>query len=236
MQRIFLAGLVIVAGNYGSGKTEVAVNLAVHQKQQGLNVRVADLDLVNPYFRTREVRRALEAMGIEVILPPEPLLQADLPILMPQVAGMIKNPGDLAILDVGGDDAGATVLAALHHAFAELQGSVTMIQVVNPYRPNTASAQGCLDMRRAIEASARKPVDKWVGNTHMLEETTLEHFQFGLEFMEALQKKSGLKVAFVTAPHDLVPLIETEQLRWPVLPIHRQLVPPWTKAVGFARV
>jgi hypothetical protein len=227
-----LTGVVIIVGNYGSGKTEVAINLAVHQKQRGIDVRLADLDLVNPYFRTREARRTLEAMGIGVILPPERLMQADLPILMPQVAGLIKEPGDLAILDAGGDDAGAMVLSALQHAFEKLKGPVTMMQVVNPFRPNTGSIDGCLNMRRAIENRARMPVDKWVGNAHMLEETTLEDFQFGCDFMASLQEASGLDVEFVTAPQKLSPLIETEQLKWPVLPIHRQLVPPWKKTEG----
>ena len=235
MSGIRLTGVVIIVGNYGSGKTEVAVNLAVYQRQLGIDVRVADLDLVNPYFRTREARRTLESMGIGVILPPERLMQADLPILMPQVAGLVRAPGDLAILDVGGDDAGATVLAALQQAFAQVKGTVTMMQVVNPFRPNTDSIEGCLNMRRAIESRARMPVNRWVGNAHMLEDTSLEHFQFGVEFMDSLQSASKLEVEFVTAPRELLPLIETQRSRWPVLPIHRQLVPPWKKAAGFEK-
>jgi len=234
VERICLSGVVIIVGNYGSGKTEIAVNLAVHQKRRGINVRVADLDLVNPYFRTREARAVLAAKGIDVVLPPERLLQADLPILIPQVAGLIKAPGDLAILDVGGDDAGATVLAALHHVLAQLEGKMTMIQVVNPFRPNTGSVEGCLKMRGIIESSARLSINRWACNAHMLDETTLDHLRFGNQFMESLQKASGLKVEFVTAPHDLVRQIEAGQSSWPVLPIYRQLVPPWKKAVGFA--
>lgn len=233
ISKIRLTGVAIIVGNYGSGKTEVAVNLAVQQKLLGCNVRLADLDLVNPYFRSREVRRTLEALGIGVILPPDQLLQADLPVLMPQVAGLIGAPGDLAILDVGGDDAGATVLAALHQAFAQLKDPVTMLQVVNPFRPNTDSIEGCLKMRRAIETSARMQVGKWVGNAHMLEETNLEHFRFGHTFMGALQDRSGLDVEFVTAPHQLMPGIQPDQVRWPVLPIYRQLVPPWKKPAAF---
>ena len=233
MGRINLAGVVIIVGNYGSGKTEVAVNLAVDQKRRGLSVRVADLDLVNPYFRTREARQALNSAGIELILPPDRLLQADLPILMPQVAGLIGNPGDLAILDVGGDDVGATVLSALQNMFVPLKEQLTVMQVVNPFRPNTGSVEGCLNMRRAIEASARMPVNNWVGNAHMLDETTIEHFRFGLDFMASLQDESGLGVKFITAPHDLLPQVEGEQPAWPVLPIHRQLVPPWKKPADF---
>ena len=90
-------------------------------------------------------------------------------------------------------------------------------------------------MRRAIETRARMPVNKWVGNAHMLEETSLEHFQFGREFMGSLQKASNLDVEFVTAPYELLPFIDMERLGWPVLPIHRQLVPPWKKAAGFEK-
>jgi hypothetical protein len=232
---IRLTGVVIIVGNYGSGKTEVTVNLAFHQKQRGTHVKVADLDLVNPYFRAREARRSLEAMGIEVVLPPEHLLQADLPILMPQVAGLICESGSLIILDVGGDDVGATVLAALQQAFRRLDGPVNMMQVINPYRPNTESIEGCLQMRRAIESRARIPVSRWIGNAHMLEETSLEHFRHGHDFMSHLQDASGLEVEFVTAPHELLPLVEKEQSNWPILPIHRQLVPPWKKAARPAK-
>jgi len=106
---ISLNGIVVIVGNYGSGKTEVAINLAVNRKRSGLDVRIADLDLVNPYFRTREARKALEALGIKVVLPPQEYLHADLPILSPTVAGMIRQPDGLTLLDVGGDDAGFTV-------------------------------------------------------------------------------------------------------------------------------
>lgn len=232
---IRLSGVVIIVGNYGSGKTEVTVNLAFHHQQLGMQVQVADLDLVNPYFRAREARKALEGMGIGVILPPEELMQADLPILMPQVAGLIGGPGELALLDVGGDDVGATVLAALQQAFRRVEGPVTMMQVINPFRPNTESIDGCLRMRQAIEKKACLPVAKWIGNAHMLEETSLEHFRQGHDFMRSLQDASGLGVEFVTAPHELLPLIDIQQSDWPVLPIHRQLVPPWKKAVRFEK-
>ena len=228
---IQLTGVVIIVGNYGSGKTEVAVNLAFHHKQLGMQVQVADLDLVNPYFRAREARKILEKTGIGVILPPERLMQADLPILVPQVAGLIGGSADLAILDVGGDDVGATVLAALQQAFRGMEGPVAMMQVINPYRPNTESIDGCIRMRRAIENKACLQVGKWIGNAHMLEDTALEHFRYGHDFMRDLQESSGVGVEFITAPHQLLPMIDTEQMDWPVLPIRRQLVPPWKKAV-----
>jgi hypothetical protein len=228
---IGLSGIVIIVGNYGSGKTEVAVNLAMHQQRRGTHVRIADLDLVNPYFRTREARITLKAMGIEVVLPPERLMHADLPIVMPQVAGLFRAPGELTILDMGGDDVGTTVLASLANAFKDLERSVQMLQVVNPFRPNTGSVQGCLKMRRVIEDRAHMPVHKWVGNAHLLDETTIEHIYEGEAFMAALSDADGAAVAFVTAPQHLVPRLDLNRLSRPVLPIYRQLVPPWRKAV-----
>ena len=134
---INLNGLVVIVGNYGSGKTEVSINLAVNRKRAGLDVGIADLDLVNPYFRTREARITLTDLGIKVILPPEQYLHADLPVLSPTIAGMIQDSGDLMILDVGGDDAGAMVLSALANAFSGKR--VHMLQVVNPLRPQTST-------------------------------------------------------------------------------------------------
>ena len=94
---IRLNGLIVIVGNYGSGKTEVSINLAVNRKQAGLSVGIADLDLVNPYFRTREARTTLTDFGIQVILPPEPYLHADLPVLSPTIAGMIRDSETVAI-------------------------------------------------------------------------------------------------------------------------------------------
>jgi hypothetical protein len=227
---IDLSGIVIIVGNYGSGKTEVAVNLAMHHRCGGTRVRIADLDLVNPYFRTREARTALKAMGVEVVLPPEHLMQADLPILMPQVAGLLRSTGGLTLLDAGGDEAGATVLAAMADVFNEKDQRVQMLQVVNPFRPSTDTVDGCLKMRRAIETRARRTVTRWVGNAHMLDDTTVEHLYQGGAFMASLEEADVVPVAFVTAPHHLVPELNMDRKRYPVLPIHRQLVPPWRKA------
>ena len=157
-------------------------------------------------------------------------MQADLPIVMPQVAGLLRSSGELTILDVGGDDVGATVLASLADVFNEQDRPIQILQVVNPYRPNTESVEGCLKMRGAIEAKARMTVTQWVGNTHMLDETTIDHVYQGDAFMASLEAADKVPVHFITAPQQLVPDLDMNKLRHPVLPIHRQLVPPWRKA------
>jgi hypothetical protein len=223
-----LNGIVIIVGNYGSGKTEVTINLAMNQQRYGAQVSVADMDLVNPYFRTREAKQTLTEAGIHMVLPPDRLLQADLPILSPEVAGLIRNPGDLAILDAGGDDVGVTVLAALADAFKESKRTVHMFQVVNPFRPTTDSIEGCLKVRAAIEATAGMAVTGWVGNANMLGDTTIEQIDEGRRFLETLAEQSHLPLMFVTAAaHLMGQLKKIGSGGYPILPIFRQLVPPW---------
>ena len=228
---ISLNGIVAIVGNYGSGKTEVAINLAVNRKRSGLDIRIADLDLVNPYFRTREVRKALEAFGIKVILPPQEYLHADLPILSPTIAGIIRRPDGLTLLDVGGDDAGAMVLAALGDAFSGLD--VHMLQVVNPLRPQTATVEGCLKIKDEIEAAAKLTISGLIGNANLIDETGIPQIYDGHDFLQKLSAASGLPLAFITVARELLAAIEIQRFNCPVLPIARQLVPPWKEAGDF---
>ncbi len=215
-------------GNYGSGKTEVAINLALQQKKQGTDVRIADLDLVNPYFRTREARAVLGKAGIDLVLPPEQYMHADLPILSPAIAGMIRQPAELTLLDAGGDDAGATVLAALAHVLKDRE--VRMLQVVNPFRPFTDTVEGCIRIRREIEDAAKLPVRGLMGNANLIDETRPEHIYEGYAFVRKLSEETGLALECVTVPAGLMSQMDLSRIHCPVLPIHRQLVPPWKQA------
>jgi len=226
---INLEGIVVISGNYGSGKTEVSINLAVNRKRAGVDVRVADLDLVNPYFRTREARGALSDLGIEVVLPPGKYLYADLPILSPAIAGMIRQPSQLTLLDAGGDDAGVTVLAALAEPLREKK--VRMLQVVNPFRPFTDSVQGCLKMRDEIEKASKMTITGIIGNGNLIDETELADIYKGYDFVKALSEESGLPLEFITIASELLPKADMKYFSCPALPIKRQLVPPWKKAV-----
>ncbi|MFO8085085.1 MAG: cobalamin biosynthesis protein CbiA [Desulfobacterales bacterium] len=226
---INIEGIVIIAGNYGSGKTEVAINLAVHRKSAGIDVRLADVDLINPYFRTREAKQTLASLGIEVVIPNEKYFHADLPILSPNVAGMIRNPSRLTILDAGGNDAGVAVLAALADS---LRGkSVKMLQVVNPFRPFTETLEGCIKIKEEIEKRAKIQMTGLIGNANLLNETTPEHIEEGYEFVLNLARQTGLVLEFITAPIDLFSRLNHDLFSCPVLPIKRQLVPPWKQSV-----
>ena len=219
--------LIIVVGNYGSGKTEVAINLALALAGQGAAVQLADLDLVNPYFRSREARDLLEAQGIRVVVPPRRLASSDLPIVVPEIRGMLRPPpGTRTIFDVGGDDVGARVLGSLRQELAD--GSYELWQVINANRPFTADVEGCLAMQRGIEQASRLQVTGLLVNSHLIDETTPETVLAGWRLGQELARRSGLPIRAVAMLERLVgapPL--RRAIDAPVLPLRRTMVPPW---------
>lgn len=225
---IKLSGIVIIVGNYGSGKTEVAINLAALKSRAGDTVHVADLDLVNPYFRTREAAGILANLGVDVVAPPREYLHADLPILSPTVSGLIKRPGRLVLLDVGGNGVGARVLSALADALVHREA--TMLQVINPYRPFTDSFEGCDLIRNEIQEASQLKINGIVGNPNLIDVTTPEDVYNGYTFVREYSEKCGLPLIMTTVPSFLVDHLDTNRLGKPLLTIQRQLVPPWRKA------
>jgi hypothetical protein len=134
---------------------------------------------------------------------------------------------------VGGDGVGATVLAALAEP---LKGKeLRVIQVVNPFRPSMDSVAGCLRMRDEIEKASRLSVNGIIGNANLIEETRVEDVYWGHDFVAELSQESGLRLEFVTVVKELLPRIDAERFSCPVLPISRQLVPPWKKAAALPR-
>lgn len=226
--KIDLDGIVVIVGNYGSGKTEISINLAANRKREGLEVRIADLDLVNLYFRAREARVPLSEMGIDVVLPPKQYINADLPILSPKIAGMIRQPSQLTLLDVGGNDVGATVLATLADSLKDK--TFHMLQVVNPFRPFTETIKGCLKIRDEIETSSKMTINGIIGNANLIDNTVPADIYSGYDFVESLSVESGLPLKFITAAEELLPKIDINRFSCPVLQISRQLVPPWKRA------
>ena len=143
--------ILIVTGNYGSGKTEISVNLALGLKATGQPVTIIDLDLVNPYFRAREAIDVLEKNDVNVIVPSGEHYYADLPILVPQVRAKIIQPDGYVVLDVGGDDVGARVLASFSDVLTT--EIYEMFFVVNISRPFTENVEGINRILREIETS-----------------------------------------------------------------------------------
>ena len=222
--------IILFTGNYGSGKTEVAVNYALWLAKQDRRVKLADLDLVNPYFRSREAREPLEAAGVKVIAPEGGYHHADLPILLPEVRGLIEHPDEFTILDVGGDDVGATVLSALTDVFRKQ--TYEMYFVANRNRPFTDTVEGCLKIMAEVEKASRLHISAVVGNTHLMDETTQPIIKEGIDFTEKVSTAKGVPVAFIAAERKLLSSKPSQTWSHPVLPIDRLMLPPWRTTLG----
>jgi hypothetical protein len=230
---------VLFTGNYGSGKTEVAVNVVMALARAGRSVTIADLDIVNPYFRCREAREHMEKLGIRVIAPESDMHNADLPIVLPEVRGAIQNPQGITLLDVGGDNVGATVLGSLKNSFNRCD--YEMYFVLNKNRPFTDTVSGALQLMNEIETASKITISGIIGNTHLMDETDIEMSRDGAEFCKEVAEARGLETAFVTAPmgklkeagiiedYDILVdgLIEIDGFASPVLPLKRIMLPPW---------
>jgi MinD-like ATPase involved in chromosome partitioning or flagellar assembly len=224
------AGLIIIVGNYGSGKTEVAVNLARYLHKKGENpVHLVDLDIVNPYFRSREAIKVLTREGIHVVAPEGENFYAELPIILPEVRTYISQKKERVILDVGGDDVGATVLASLKDA-VPAEGTYSLWMVLNARRPFTDSVEGAIDMIRKIEAASVLKVSGIISNTHLLNETTVEIVGTGLRMARDVGRTLSLPLPFVAMSDRLV-----EEWRAgadgdvPVLKMRLTMLRPWEK-------
>jgi hypothetical protein len=218
--------LVMIVGNYGSGKTEVAVNLSLQLARAGRRVQIADLDIVNPYFRCREARLLMERHGIRVVVPPGPQAWADLPIVLPEIRGLLHPPeGTVTIFDVGGDDVGARVLASLRTSLGD--GAYQLWQVINAKRPFTDTVDGCLAMRRAIEASSRLSVTGLLANTHLIDQTTSATVLDGWHLAHAFCDRASLPVRAVAVMEPLAAAPELRVIDAPLLRLERLMLPPW---------
>jgi hypothetical protein len=218
--------VIAIVGSYGSGKTEIAVNLAFQLSQSGRPVHLADLDLVNPYFRCREARDLLSSRGVRVVVPPGDQVWADLPIVLPEIRGLLRpSPPAVAILDVGGDDVGARALAALRPHVAD--GDYELWQVINAKRPFTHTVEGCLAMRAAIEHASRWRVTGLVVNTHLIDETTPAVVLEGWHLARGVRDRTGLPVRAVGVMAALAGAPALAGIDAPILVLDRHMRPPW---------
>ena len=216
---------VILVGDYGSGKTEIAVNLALHLAAEGdRSLAIADLDLVNPYFRCREAVEPLEQAGVRVVIPQGGHRFADLPILLPQVKGLLQSDEHLAVLDVGGDEVGSRVLAGLAAAFRPEAHELWF--VVNAKRPFNDTPQGCVATIHRIEGACGLRVSGLVPNTHLMQETTVEMVAEGVVLAETVASMLAVPVRMVAA---MGTVADQLAVRHPVLRMRRLMVPPWLR-------
>lgn len=184
--------LIIFFGMFGTGKTELAINTAIKVKQQFDHVSLADIDTISPYFRSRDVKQELSRLGVEVITPSERLMRADLPIIVPQVGGYIQNPIYKNILDVGGNDDGATVLGSLNRFIRN--ANYAGLLVINRHRPFADDPEKVKRQVEALTSKGRIRADYLVNNTNIGEETDSQVIINGERYIEEISEKTGIPV------------------------------------------
>ena len=192
----------ILAGHYGSGKTNVAVNLALKIKQDGFNVKIADLDIVNPYFRTKDSLKELNEAGIQLISPAFANTNVDLPALPAEAYSLVQQRDFYAVLDVGGDDRGAYALGRYAPSIKE-ENNYEMCFVFNCYRPLTRTAEEAIEVMKEIEFACKIPFTAIINNSNIGNDTDAEIILASLNETEKLSKLTGLPVIYTTVREDI---------------------------------
>ena len=206
--------LTLFAGHYGSGKTNIAVNYAMRLADEGKRVCIADLDIVNPYFRTKDSEAELSARGIELVSPRYANSNVDLPALPPESYRPIQDKSLYGVLDIGGDDRGAYALGRFADAI-KAEGEYRMAFVANCYRPLTATVADALEIMREIEAAAGIRFTCIVNNSNLGGETTVQTVRDSLGYIDGLCRESGLPLWLHTA----VTAVAEELTELPVMPL-----------------
>lgn len=228
---VFSTSIIILVGGFGSGKTEVAVNLTRYLAgSRSCPVAIIDLDLVNPYFRSREAQAEMEELGVKVIAPRGGNSFADLPILMPEIRGAIEQKEGKLILDVGGDAQGSRALGSLNDAF--ISGSYEMVMILNSRRPFTSDVAGSINTMARIEAVSRLKFTGLVSNSHMIDETTSDIITEGYQLATAVSAKTGLPIKFISAKTEILKQTDLSSFHCPILPLVRSMLKPWERKSG----
>lgn len=199
--------ITVVTGHYGSGKTNLSVNLAVNANNEGKSVAVVDLDLVNPYFRTADFKYYFESIGVKLIAPDFANSNLDVPSIQFDIEQLAMSE-DCLIIDVGGDDAGAFALGRFADALSCYKDNLDMLYVINQRRYLTENASDAVKLMYEIETASRMKHTAVVNNTNLGRETTAGIITQSADFARKVSQITGLPLAFTTCPYELCELID----------------------------
>ncbi|MBR5999563.1 MAG: hypothetical protein IK043_03905 [Candidatus Methanomethylophilaceae archaeon] len=210
----------VICGHYGTGKTNLSINLAIECARSGESVTLIDLDVVNPYFRSADYSDVLTKEGVKVIGPNFANTNLDTPSLPGAISGAIEM-GERVIIDVGGDDAGATALGVYSRQVNESKPDV--IYVINRYRSLTTTPAEAVEILREIESAARIRATGIINNSHLKSQTDARTVTDSIPFAEEVARMTGLPLMFSTAPRDVLSLNNIEGIH----PIDVYVRTPW---------
>jgi hypothetical protein len=211
----------IMVGEFGSGKTEFAINYAMQLQESGVATAIVDIDLVKPYFRTRESRNLLEHHGVRVVAPEQKFTHSDLPIMPQDLSRVLYDHNLQVVMDVGGGES-AIVLGQLNPKFRE--NPYRALLIVNTRRPFTNSAENIIATIERIEKVSRLKIGGLVSNTNLAEETTPELITAGISIVEETSRLTGLPLEWVVVPDWLAGKVTA---KYPIFILKRCTQYPW---------
>lgn len=209
---------VVLVGNYGSGKTELALNLALASAQQ-MTTTLVDLDIVNPYFRSGEKADELKDAGVRVLMPTFAMSTVDIPALPAEIQSVFEQPSQRVIFDVGGDDTGAAALGRYAPSFRRYREDTTVCLVINAMRPLTQTAEDVVDLAQRIAARGRMNIDVIINNTNLADQTEPEMLAAGHQVAVEAAKLLGVSRVVDVA----MPQLGVKD----ALPLTRHMAPDW---------
>lgn len=215
--------ITLFAGHYGSGKTNIAVNYALSLSEMGKKVEIADLDIVNPYYRTKDSEKELEKAGIRVISSEFANSNVDFPAMPGEAYSIIDNKEAFAVCDVGGDDRGAYALGRFREGITS--EDYEMYLVINKYRPLTRDVDSLIEIKEEIEAAAGIPFTAIVNNSNLGRETDAQAVLDSVSYANEASKRLGLPIKLTTVfepiydelkdkIENLMPLVLQERNFW----------------------
>jgi len=217
------ARLTVIVGHFGSGKTEISINLALHLTENHGRVALADLDVVDPYFRSRGCADLFARRGIRLISSSPGGMDADLPSMPPEILTLMDDPGIHGVFDIGGDASGARVLARYRRRLKDCNTRV--LCVVNANRPLTDTPEKAAAYIQSIEKSSGMAIDGIVNNTHLCDQTELEDILSGAALAQSVSSLTGIPVLCHAVPRWLA-AAAAEHVH-PVFPIDLYMKKPW---------
>ncbi len=198
----------IITGHYGSGKTEIAINMALKLKEKHENVAICDMDIVNPYFRTNDAKEFLAQKGIKVIAPEYASTNIDIPILPGDILSVFSDKTMYAVLDLGGDDDGAVALGK-YHQYLE-QEDYDMFFVLNALRPDTSTTEDIKTLAQNIEIMSRAKITALINNTNLSYLSESRHITESLDFALEAAKVLGVPMKYITGTEEMLSKLPDE--------------------------
>ncbi|MCH4166063.1 MAG: hypothetical protein LKF74_03135 [Megasphaera sp.] len=220
------ARLTAFVGHAGSGKTEIAINTALALAELGHPFALADLDIVDPYFRCRRCKELIEKKGGRLIASSQEAMDADLPSMPPEVFALFDNPGLYGVMDIGGDPSGARVLARYRRQLQEC--GARMLCVVNGNRPLSDTAEKAAEYVRRIEETAGMKIDGLINNTHCCHLTSVDDIRQGAALTHEVSVVTGIPVVCHAVPQNLA--AQASDFVYPIFPMKLYMRKPWEQA------